>query len=167
MRMTKYLAMTLVVLSLAAGGWAQQLRLPAGKWWENPKLAERINLTAEQQDAIRSMVYQHAQRMIDLTADVKHKGLALADLVDRDQINASEVRAAFLAFQKSRVELDRERFELLLSVRQTLTTAQWKELRQMRQAREGMRDRREGMRDRTPRRRNSDRRQPMAPPPGR
>lgn len=165
MRRAKILVLTLVVLALAGGVWAQELKLPPGKWWENPRLVERINLTPEQQDKIRNLVYQHAQRMIDLNAEVKHRGLELKDLVDRSTFNASEVRAAFAAFQKARADLERERFELLLSVRQVLTDQQWNELRTMKKERPSMRER---MRERALERRNRQRRDlPAPPPPGR
>ena len=161
MRRAKILVMTLVVLALAGGVWGQELKLPPGKWWENPQLVERINLTPEQQDNIRKLVYQHAQRMIDLNAEVRHRQLELNDLVDRSTLNASEVRAAFAAFQKARADLERERFELLLSVRQVLTDRQWNALRRMKKERPTMRER---IRERALDRRNRTRRD-LPPPP--
>ena len=163
-KISKVLVMTLAVLALAGGAWTQELKLPPGTWWENPRLVERINLTPEQQEKIRNLVYQHAQRMIDLNAEVKHRGLELKDLVDRSTFKPSEVRAAFAAFQKARADLEQERFELMLSVRQVLTDQQWKELRQMRKERSGMRGR---MRERMLERRDRQRRMPPPPAQGR
>ena len=106
--------------------------LPPGKWWENEKLAREIELTEEQQAAIHEVVYEHAMGMIDLNADVKRAELQLGDLVDKPDFDVNVVRAAFNTFQQARQALETSRFEMLLSVRQILSTEQWKQLQEMR-----------------------------------
>lgn len=122
-----------VALAAAATVSAQDLRIPPGKWWENPRLVERLRLTSEQQEAIRELVVEHARRMIDLNADVKRAELDLAERVDREPLDPKAVRAAFAALQTARQRLEAERFELLLGVRQSLTPEQWDELERIRQ----------------------------------
>ncbi len=123
----------LLLLSLASSAWTRSLDpLPPGKWWENEKLASEIELTKEQQDAIHEVVYQHAMGMIDLNANVKRAELELGDLVDKPDFEVTAIRAAFNRFQQSRQALETSRFEMLLSVRQILTTEQWKQLQEMR-----------------------------------
>ena len=58
--------------------------------------------------------------------------LELADLVDRDDFDAGAVRKAFSGFQDARRNLESERFEMLLAVRESLTAAQWRELLEIR-----------------------------------
>ncbi len=125
--------MTLLILVLGAGLAAAELNIPPGRWWENPRVVERIHLSESQQTAIRGLVVEHARRMIDLNADVKRAELDLAELVDRDELAPDQVRQAFAALQKARQRLENERFELLLAVRQSLTREQWRELDRMRQ----------------------------------
>jgi hypothetical protein len=131
--MTRRVTMTLLILVLGAGLAAAELNIPPGRWWENPRVVERIHLSESQQTAIRGLVVEHARRMIDLNADVKRAELDLAELVDRDELVPDQVRQAFAALQKARQRLENERFELLLAVRQSLTRAQWRELDRMRQ----------------------------------
>lgn len=140
---------------------AQTLDLPPGKWWEIPRLVQHIQLTKEQQGRIGDLVYQSAQRMIDLNAGVERAKLALEKEVDQNDFDPDGVRAAFAAFQKARHQLENERFEMLLSVRQVLTPEQWNRLA-------GLRDRLDQSRQRRMRPGDSpgapDRRPPGAGP---
>jgi len=125
--------MLMVVLVVAACGaaWAVDLNLPPGKWWERPAVVERLKLVEEQQDRIHGLVYEHSLRMIDLKADLDREELKLRNSVEQDRLDAEQVRAAFTAFQGARGKLEMERFELLLSIRQVLTSEQWQELQSL------------------------------------
>ena len=121
----KKVLMLLMVLALAGPLAATEFDLPPGKWWENPRLAERIDLSQEQQNQISEVVYAHARRMIDLKAAVDLAGLDLRQSVDTGGFDPDAVRAAFQSFQDARRKLENERFEMLLAVRQVLTDEQW------------------------------------------
>jgi len=133
------------LLIFAAGGslWANDFSLPPGKWWEDQRLVERINLTEEQQEQISSLVYESAHRMIDLNADVKRSGLDLTEVVDRNEIDPAAVRKAFAAFQTARQKLDNERFEMLLAIRQVLSSEQWVKIKEIKRRLKQMRSQRE------------------------
>jgi len=142
---TRFFVLTVVFLAIwAASSWASpSFNLPPGKWWENPRLIEHIQLTTEQQTAIRELVYKHAERMIDLNADVERTKLALENEAAQQAFDAGRIRKAFVAFQDARRALELERFELLLSVRQQLTVEQWNKLLGLRERLEQMRHRRD------------------------
>ncbi len=123
------------ILIVAAGGtalWANELDLPPGKWWEDQRLVERVGLSDEQQNQIGEIFYASAQRMIDLNATVKKAGLQLAEIVDKENFDAAAVRKAFAAFQQARLNLEQERFEMLLAVREVLTYEQWRKIQEIR-----------------------------------
>lgn len=134
--------MTTVLLVAAAVSGAAAVELPHGKWWENDRVVQRIGLTEDQQRAIGELVYQHAMRMIDLNAELKRAELELASIVDRDELDPAAVRKAFAAFQTARQRLENERFEMLLAVRGTLSSAQWRELLEIRRQLERIRENR-------------------------
>jgi Spy/CpxP family protein refolding chaperone len=137
--------MLIALLAVAAPLVAQEMDLPPGKWWEEPRLIERLGLSAEQRATIRALVYDHARRMVDLKADVDRAGLDLAEVVKRDELDADAVRAAYAAFQRARAKLESERFEMLLAVRQELTTEQWRTMQEIKRRAQEMRgDRRPG-----------------------
>lgn len=124
---------TTALLILAPMSRAAGLKLPPGKWWENERLVHELGLTAQQQEQIHDVVFEHAQRMIDLNAAVKRAELTLGDLAERQELDEPAVREAWQRLQKARMALENERFELLVAVRKILTTEQWKKLRQLRE----------------------------------
>ena len=123
-----FIALLVVVAPLSG----QDVDLPPGKWWEDPRLAERLALSEEQQATIRDIVYEHARRMIDLKADVEMAGLDLATVVNTEEFDEPAVRSSYTAFQTARRELENERFEMLVAVRRVLTAEQWSTLQELR-----------------------------------
>lgn len=121
----------IAVLAAFAPLSAQQLDVPPGRWWAEPQVVERLNLSDEQQETIRDLVYDHARRMIDLKADVERAGLDLAESVKRDDFDPAAVRTAHAAFQSARSKLENERFEMLLAVRGVLSAEQWASIQEM------------------------------------
>lgn len=107
---------------------AQEYQLPPGQWWKVDRIIEYLHLSSEQQESIDALVYQHAQKMIGLNADLEKSKLALAQEVGAKKFEASRVRGAFEIFQKNRRKLETERFEMLLAVRQVLSAEQWEQL---------------------------------------
>ena len=136
--MKKFLLMC-VVLAAVLPLSAQEFDLPPGKWWEDPRLAERIGLGEEQQEQIRALVYDGARRMIDFKAAADRAGLDLAEVVNSSRFDPQAVRAAYAAFQTARQKLENERFEMLLAVRQVLTNEQWQKLQEIKQRMKQMR----------------------------
>lgn len=128
----KNTVLTLFILVLAVTVGAQDFNLPPGKWWDNERLAERLELTDAQREEIRTEVYEHARRMIDLNAGVKKAELELANLVANSDFESAAARAAFAGLQDARRALESERFEMLLAVRGVLTDQQWQEIQEIR-----------------------------------
>lgn len=126
------LILTLAIVMMAGWSAAAEFNLPPGKWWENERLIRHILLSEEQREQIDGLVYEHAHRMIDLNADVKRAELELANLVGQSDFDVDEVRDAFANFQRARANLERQRFEMLLSVREVLTAEQWQKLQDLR-----------------------------------
>ncbi|HSL18294.1 MAG TPA: periplasmic heavy metal sensor [Methylomirabilota bacterium] len=138
----KRLVLFTVLLAASATVVASDFNLPPGKWWENERVAAKIGLSDDQQRAIGDLVYRHAHAMIDLNAALKKAELELSAEVDRNAFDADGVRKAFGRFQTARRALENERFEMLLAVRATLSTEQWRELLAMRRQLEQLRERR-------------------------
>jgi Spy/CpxP family protein refolding chaperone len=135
----KKILITCVVLAAVLPLASQEFDLPPGKWWEDQRVVERIGLTDQQQTQIRDVVYGHARIMIDLKAAVDVAGLDLAATVDGGEFDARAVREAYTAFQAARNRLENERFEMLLGVRQVLSSEQWQRIQEMRRRAQQMR----------------------------
>lgn len=125
------LALVPVGLLLAGSALAQVPGVPPGRWWERPRVAEELGITAEQRDKLDTLTVGHAKVMIDLKATVDKAEIDLKAAADAEPLDAARVRAAFAAMQQARGRLEGERFEMLLKVRQTLTAGQWQRLREL------------------------------------
>lgn len=131
--MKKGLIITVVLTLVGPLVAANEFDLPPGRWWENPRMVEHIDLSDEQQAQIREIVFAYARRMIDLKADVDKAGLDLANTVDQQEFDPAPVRAAYAVFQTARHKLENERFEMLLEVRQVLSYEQWRKIEEIKQ----------------------------------
>ncbi len=134
--------LVVVVLSLtgvAPTAAAADFKMPRGRWWENPRVVREVGLTPDQQDRIHQLVYQHAEVMIGLNADVKRAELHLGELARSENFDEQAVRKAWAEYQVARQKLENERFDLLVAIRKVLSAQQWKKLdelkRQYRQRR--------------------------------
>ena len=96
-----------------AAAFAQPLAVPPGAWWDRPKLAEVLGLTAEQKSSLEKVSLEHARGMVDLQGAVRKAELDLRAAAEATPFDATAVRAAFHTYQQARVKLDAERFELL------------------------------------------------------
>lgn len=126
--------------------WAQgpggpAWELPQGRWWDRPRLAQELGLSAEQKAKLEEVTEQRMRAMIDARAAVQKAELELRLAADKEPFDPRKVREAFFALQQARQKLELERFEMLLAVRQLLTPEQWGKLRTL--ARERLQERRE------------------------
>jgi len=150
----KRLVILIVVFAMAGPLAANELDVLPGKWWEDERIASRMDLTDEQREQIGDVVFEHARLMIDLKADFDKAGLDLAASVDQEDFDPVPVRAAHAVFQTARQKLENERFEMLIEVRQVLTYEQWQKIQDIKQRIEQNRQQRRpgprGQNDRRP-----------------
>jgi len=144
----KHVLWSLFLLSTVIPQTGAAFDLPPGRWWQNEQLAERIGLTPEQQNKIHTLVLDSARRMVDLSANVRKAEIDLREAAGADQLDIEKVRASHARMQAARMALENDRFELLLSIRQLLTTEQWRELTALKAEH---RQRRERLQNRDPR----------------
>ncbi|MGO9229429.1 MAG: Spy/CpxP family protein refolding chaperone [Bryobacteraceae bacterium] len=101
---------------------------PAGKWWDNPDLAKRLNLTGEQQKKMDEVFQQNRLRMIDLHAALEKEEATLDPLIEAANPDDSKVLPQIDRVAQARAELEKANARLLLGLRHVLTPEQWKTL---------------------------------------
>ena len=126
--MTRFAVAAAAGVVIAGSAWAQPLAIPPGRWWERPRIAAELGLTAEQRTTLDALALAHAKTMIDLKGEVEKAELELRMLSDTEPFDARRVREAFALLQQRRARLELERFELLLKVREVLSVEQWRKL---------------------------------------
>ena len=110
-----------------------------GKWWNNPRLVERLKLTDDQRKQFDQILMQHRETLIDLHANLAKAELALEPLVRDDQPNESAILAQIDKVAQARAELEKANARYLLALRSKLTPEQWKQVQEFRENRGQMR----------------------------
>ncbi len=139
------------------------MRGDRGRWWNNPKIVEKLKLTDEQRKAMDEIFQQHREKLVDMHANVDKAEIEMEPLVRADQPNESAVLAQIDKVAQARAELEKANARFLFELRSKLTPDQWKQVQEFRQNHEGMRQMHRGEGGRPGA--GGDRRAP-GPPPG-
>jgi Spy/CpxP family protein refolding chaperone len=110
-----------------------------GKWWNNPSIVEKLQLTDDQRKAMDAILQQHREKLIDLRANVEKAELALEPLISGDNPNESAVLAQIDQVAQARAELEKANARFLFALRSKLTPDQWKQVQEFRQTHPMMR----------------------------
>jgi Spy/CpxP family protein refolding chaperone len=103
-----------------------------GKWWDDPKVAQQVGLTADQQKKMDDIMQQNRLKLIDLNASLQKQETIMQPLMEADQPDEGRILSQIDAIAQARAELEKGNARMLLSLRQTLTSDQWKKLQAMR-----------------------------------
>jgi periplasmic protein CpxP/Spy len=115
-----------------------------GRWWNNPKVVEKLKLTDDQRKAMDEIFQQHREKLVDLRGNVDKAEIEMEPLVRADQPNESAVLAQIDKVAQARAELEKANARFLFELRAKLTPEQWKQVQEFRQNHEGMRGMRRG-----------------------
>ena len=115
---------------------------PPGKFWENPDVVRRLNLTADQQKKLDDVFQQSRLKLIDLHAALEKEEAMLEPLMRASQPDDSKVLPEIDKIAQARAELEKANARMLLGIRHVLTPEQWETMqRDQMQQRPGPRPR--------------------------
>lgn len=101
---------------------------PRGRWWNNPELAQKLGLTADQQKKMEAVFQQNRSSLMDLSAAVRKEEATIEPLLGVDQPDESKILAQIDRVAQARAELEKANARMLLGLRRVLTPEQWKTL---------------------------------------
>ena len=110
-----------------------------GRWWNNPKIIEKLKLTDDQRKSMDAIFQQQREKLVDLRANVEKAEIEMDPLVRADQPNESAVLTQIDKVAQARAELEKANARFLFELRAKLTPEQWKQVQDFRQNRDGMR----------------------------
>lgn len=102
-----------------------------GRWWNDPMLAQKLNITADQKQKMDGIYEQYKLKLIDLNADLQKQELLLQPMISSDNPDRDKTLAQIDAVVNARAALEKENAEMLFAIRETLTPDQWHKLRTM------------------------------------
>ncbi len=105
-----------------------------GRFWNDPAIAAKLNLTEEQRKSFDQILLQHRTTLIDLHANLEKAELALEPLIGSDQPDEARVLAQIDTVAQARAQLEKANARFLLAIRAKLTPEQWKTLQATRGA---------------------------------
>lgn len=101
---------------------------PGGMWWKNPRIVERLSLTADQTKKMDDIVEQSRLQLIDLRANLEKQQVMLGPLMDANPVNTAAASAQIDKVANARADLEKANAKMLLSIRGVLTPEQWTKL---------------------------------------
>ncbi len=99
-----------------------------GKWWLDPGIAQRLDLTADQQKRIESLFQQNRPRLVDLSAALRKEEATMDSLMQADHPDEPRILAQIDRIAEARAELEKANARFLLGIRTVLTPDQWRRM---------------------------------------
>jgi periplasmic protein CpxP/Spy len=99
-----------------------------GRWWNNPKVVERLKLTDAQKKEFDSTLLEHRKKLIDLHANLERVELEMDPLMRADQPDEGKILSQIDKVAQARAELEKANARFLLAIRSKLTPEQWKQM---------------------------------------
>ena len=119
-----------------------------GRWWNDPHIAQQLNITDDQKHKMDDIFQQHRLNLIDLDANLEKQQVLMQPMISADQPNENEVLAQIDKIAQARADLEKANARMLFDMRKVLTQEQWQKLKAMRMEhrddRAAMRDHRRG-----------------------
>ena len=142
------LAAALLLSAVAAVAQAPAVE---GKWWKRPRIAEALQLSADQVDQLEKIFARVKPKLIDLRADLEKKQFAYDQAMSSEKADRAQVESLIEAREQARSALQKELALMELDMKQVLRPDQREKLVRMRaNARSLMKERRRRMRDASP-----------------
>lgn len=94
----------------------------------DPQLAERLGINADQQKKIQASMQEHRLKQIDLRAALEKAQITMQPLMNADQPDEKQILSQIDKVHQAQAELQKDEVRLQLDVRKILTADQWKKL---------------------------------------
>jgi Spy/CpxP family protein refolding chaperone len=124
-------SMIQIVIFLGAAGvifGQQQLLQPAGKWWKNPQVVEKLQLTPDQQARIESLWTENRQSLVGKQAELKAQNQSLSQVLAQNPVNVDAAIKAHENVLAARADVERSTFLLRLRIKSVLNPDQQQKL---------------------------------------
>lgn len=124
------LVLGLLVSVWTSEGFAQEML--NGRWWNNERVVKRLDLTAEEVDALETAFRATRRNLITLKGKVEVEQFELETLLESPQLDETAARDQYLRLETARTALGTERFGFVLQVRRIVGLDRFQKLMQIR-----------------------------------
>ena len=133
--MHKFFQIIIMALALVVGivlpCMVDAQNMPPGRWWRVPKIAEKLDITAEEKNRFDKMFSANRRNLIDAKFLLEKEQFELENLMDEEPLDEKAVMDQFKRLEQARGALAAERFHFLLKIRQILGYNRFQQLKTM------------------------------------
>ena len=108
------------------------MRAEMGKWWRDPEISKKLQLSDGQVAQLNQIFYDHRVKLIDHGAEMEKQDLKLQSLLDADAPDEGQIGAQVDLVLAARGKLEREYTFMNLDLRKVLSLDQWRQLKSIR-----------------------------------
>ena len=102
-----------------------------GKWWQSKRVAESLEITDAEKRQLDETYTASRRELITLKSNVERERFELDNLLDRGDSKKEAVLDQYDRLEKARFKLSKERFNLLLDVREIVGIERYQQLKVM------------------------------------
>ena len=126
-------ALIIILLFFPPVAWGQDMM--DGKWWQNRKIAEKLEITKTEKQLLDERYVESRRKLISLKSDVERERFELDNLLDRGGSKKETIQDQYIRLEEARANLSEERFNLFLEVRSIVGIERYQELKAMHRSR--------------------------------
>lgn len=124
-----WLVLALFVVFLPSSLMAQEMM--HGKWWQNKTMTDQLELSDSERKLLDDKYIESRRRMIDLKNEVERERFELDVLLGKEDANKEQISERYESLEKARAKLSKERFGLLIEIRDVIGVERFQELKSM------------------------------------
>ena len=102
-----------------------------GKWWQSKRVSESLEITDAEKRQLNETYTASRRELITLKSNVEKERFELDNLLDRGDSKKETVLDQYNRLEAARSELSKERFNLLLDVREIVGIERYQQLKVM------------------------------------
>ncbi|MFC1497499.1 Spy/CpxP family protein refolding chaperone [Verrucomicrobiota bacterium] len=117
------------------GGPGRHIGMMISKIISNPELAEKIGLTEEQIETLKTASVEHQKQLIDLRAEMEKAALYQAELMSAEDLDEDAIMEAIEKTGEIKTKMAKIQVQQLILVKKTLTDEQKAKIKELMQKR--------------------------------
>ncbi|MEW5909987.1 MAG: periplasmic heavy metal sensor, partial [Thermodesulfobacteriota bacterium] len=116
-----------LTLILSAAAFAQDV--PPGKWWQDSRVTNRLNLSPSEVERLDQAYGESRRRLIQKKSDVEAQQFELESILEKKQFDERAAQQQFQKLESERMDLSKSRFQFLMEVRKILGPERFQNLK--------------------------------------
>ena len=129
LRKNAWIGLLFLVVFLPSSLLAQEMM--HGKWWRDKSIIQELGLTESEEKALEEKYIESRRKMIDLKSEIEKHRFELDLLLGAKDAERPKIMERYNSLEQARAKLSKERFEMLMDVRETIGAERFQDLKFM------------------------------------